>query len=86
MKQFSLARVVVSIIFVGLLATPAIMRWRSAARAATSQVTLAKQVALARHGFYLEEVSRAAGVDFILLQQARQTTCVDIVAHQPVCQ
>ena len=64
MKKLPTARIVVSILFVGMLLTPAIMRRRSSARAA-SVGTLDRQAALARHGFYLEEVSHSAGIDFV---------------------
>jgi hypothetical protein len=64
MKKVPIARIVVSVFFIGLLITPAAMRWRSA-RAASARTTLDRQVALARHGFYLEEVSHAAGIDFV---------------------
>jgi enediyne biosynthesis protein E4 len=65
MKRESIARVIVSIFFVGLLITPAAMRRRLAASTAASRTTLDKQAALVRHGFYLEEVSHTAGIDFI---------------------
>jgi enediyne biosynthesis protein E4 len=65
MKRESIARIITSIFFVGLLITPAAMRRRLAAHTAASRTTLDKQAALARHGFYLEEVSHAAGIDFV---------------------
>jgi enediyne biosynthesis protein E4 len=65
MKQIPWARIAVSIFFVGLLATPAIMRRRLEQRTLAAHTTLDRQAALARHGFYLEEVSHAAGIDFI---------------------
>ena len=65
MKQIPWARIAVSIFFVGLLATPAVMRWRLAQRTLAAHTTLDRQAALARHGFYLEEVSHAAGIDFV---------------------
>jgi hypothetical protein len=65
MKRIPWARTAVSIFFLGLLATPAVMRWRLAQRTLAAHTTLDRQVALARHGFYLEEVSRAAGIDFV---------------------
>ena len=64
MKRVPIARIIVSLFFIGLLITPAAMRWRSA-RAASARNTLDRQVALTRHGFYLEEVSHAAGIDFV---------------------
>jgi hypothetical protein len=65
MRQIPWARIAVSIFFLGLLATPAIMRWRLAQRTLAAHTTLDRQAALARHGFYLEEVSHAAGIDFV---------------------
>ena len=64
MKKMPIARIVVSILFVGMLLTPSIMRRRSSAHAASAG-TLDRQAALARHGFYLEEVSHSAGIDFV---------------------
>ena len=61
MKRPSLARSILGVIFVGLLATPAIIRRVSAKQTAQ----LDKQASLARHGFYLEEVARQSGVHFI---------------------
>ena len=65
MKKIPIARIVVSILFVGMLFTPAIIRRRSSARAASAGTMLDRQAALARHGFYLEEVSHSAGIDFV---------------------
>jgi hypothetical protein len=65
MRQIPWARIAVSIFFLGLLATPAVMRWRLAQRTLAAHSTLDRQAALARHGFYLEEASHAAGIDFV---------------------
>src|SRR6202046_1159565 len=65
MKQIPWARIAVSIFFVGLLATPAVMRWRLAQHTLAAHTTLDRQAALARHGFYLEEVSHAPGINFV---------------------
>jgi enediyne biosynthesis protein E4 len=65
MKQLPIPRIAVSIFFVGLLATPAAMRWRLEQRTLAARTTLDIHAALARHGFYLEEVSRQAGIDFV---------------------
>jgi enediyne biosynthesis protein E4 len=61
MKHPLIARTVLTIVFIGLLATPAIIRRVSAGQ----NDHLDKAAALARHGFYLEEVSKQAGVRFI---------------------
>ena len=58
------ARVLLTIFFIGLLLTPLAMK-RYAARRASDRVAADMQTALARHGFYLTEVSHAAGIDFI---------------------
>jgi enediyne biosynthesis protein E4 len=61
MKHPRIARTVLTIFFVGLLVTPAIIRRVSAGETAH----LDKNAALTRHGFYLEEVSKRAGVNFV---------------------
>ena len=61
MKLSSIARPALVLVFAGLLATPAIVRRLSARHDAH----LDKQTALARHGFYFEEVSQQAGVRFV---------------------
>jgi enediyne biosynthesis protein E4 len=65
MKQIPLARIAVGIFFAGLLATPALMRWRLSGRTLAAHTSLDRQTALARHGFYLEEVSRQIGINFV---------------------
>jgi hypothetical protein len=60
----SLSKLLLAIFFAGLLATPLVLRWRSAKQQQANSRMDAK-VALARHGFYLEEVSHAAGIDFV---------------------
>ena len=64
MKRGPVARILLSIFFVALLATPMVVRRVSAARA-SARVRLDANAALTRHGFYLQEVSRAAGIDFV---------------------
>ena len=59
------ARVLVGLFFVALLAAPVVMKRISAGRDADRSKIDAK-TALARHGFYLEEVSHAAGVTSVL--------------------
>ena len=65
MNREPAVRIIVSIFFAGLLITPAAMRWRSAKSTAAAGSTFDRQGALARHGFYLEEVSHSAGIDFV---------------------
>lgn len=64
MKRVPIARILVSIFFVGLLLTPLAVR-KLAGRNTASQTKLDASEALANHGFYLTEVSHAAGIDFV---------------------
>jgi len=64
MKRGPIARILLTIFFVGLLATPMAIRKVDAARA-EARIRLNADAALARHGFYLTEVSRSAGIDFV---------------------
>jgi hypothetical protein len=57
------ARTLLVIFFVGLIATPVVIR-RWSARRAASQSNVDASSALARYGFHLEEVSRASGINF----------------------
>jgi enediyne biosynthesis protein E4 len=59
-----IARVLVGLFFIALLATPLAIKRMSAGRDADRSKIDAK-TALARHGFYLEEVSHAAGINFV---------------------
>jgi enediyne biosynthesis protein E4 len=58
------ARLFLVLFFLGLLATPFVIKRMSAAGEADKSRADAK-TALARHGFYLEEVSHAAGINFV---------------------
>src|SRR6266853_1978884 len=59
-----IARIVLGILFVGLLATPLVMK-RISARRAEDRSRVGAETALARHGFSLQEVSHAAGINFV---------------------
>jgi enediyne biosynthesis protein E4 len=59
-----IARVLLAFFFIALLATPFVIKRISAGREADKSKTDAT-TALARHGFYLEEVSHSAGINFI---------------------
>jgi hypothetical protein len=59
-----IARALLALFFIALLATPLVMKRISAGREADKSKTDAT-TALARHGFYLEEVSHSAGINFI---------------------
>jgi hypothetical protein len=64
MKRIPIARILIAILFGGLLLTPIVIKRVSLARKA-SATTLDESAALARHGFYLKEVSHEAGIDFV---------------------
>src|SRR5215475_11118450 len=64
MKRGSVPRILLTIFFIGLLATPMAIRHVDAARA-SARIRLNATAALARHGFYLTEDSRAAGISFV---------------------
>lgn len=65
MKRISVARVLLVIFFVGLLATPIVVKRMSSARNSLASQAPDINAAIARHGFYLQEVSHAAGIDFV---------------------
>jgi len=64
MKRIPIARILVSIFFVALLLTPAIIR-RFSGHQSSAQMKFDTKAALANHGFYLTEVSHEAGIDFV---------------------
>src|SRR5271170_6123619 len=64
MKRGPVARILLSIFFVALLVTPVVIRRVSAGRA-SARVKLDANAALLRHGFYFQEMSRTAGIDFV---------------------
>ncbi len=64
MKQGIVARIILAIVFAGLVFSPLIIK-RFAARHDETKTRLDLQTALSRHGFYLQEVSHSAGVDFV---------------------
>ena len=59
-----IARVLLGIFFVGLIVTPLIVR-RLSARRDPNRAGFDAATALARHGFYLKEVSHSAGINFV---------------------
>ncbi|MGA2100398.1 MAG: CRTAC1 family protein [Candidatus Sulfotelmatobacter sp.] len=59
-----IARVLLSIFFVGLIITPLVIK-RISSRRDPNRVGFDSATALARHGFYLQEVSHAAGINFV---------------------
>jgi enediyne biosynthesis protein E4 len=64
MKASIGVRVMVAILFVAMLATPAVIKQISA-RQEEAQAKLDESQALARYGFHLQEVSQQAGVHFV---------------------
>jgi enediyne biosynthesis protein E4 len=64
MAHKRIARVILLILFVGLIATPVLLRHWSARREKV-EAKAVEQSASTRYGFYFEEVSRAAGIHFI---------------------
>ena len=65
MKRKAVLQVILTVIFICLLATPLVVKRISAKRAAASKAELDTKESLARHGFHLQEVSHAAGIDFV---------------------
>jgi hypothetical protein len=63
MSGSPIARILLVIFFLGLLATPLIVKRYSAKSDAGQSGNEA--ASLARHGFYLKEVSREAGINFV---------------------
>jgi hypothetical protein len=64
MSGRTMPRIVVTVLFVGLLAAPVVLK-RAAAHRAAEQASSDAKLALHRHGFYLQEVSQAAGINFL---------------------
>jgi enediyne biosynthesis protein E4 len=64
MKPGPVAKIILAVVFAGLILSPLIIK-RYAAGRADARTKLDIQTALARHGFYLQEVSRTAGVNFV---------------------
>jgi hypothetical protein len=65
MKRIPLARVILTIVFIGMLATPALMRRLSSQRGKPVSPHTDCQAALARYGFCFQEVSHQAGIHFM---------------------
>jgi len=59
-----IARVLLGIFFVGLIVTPLVVR-RMSARREPNRAGFDSATALARHGFYLQEVSHSVGINFV---------------------
>ena len=63
MKRGPAARIALAVFFIGLLASPLLIRRWSSDRDSNA-AKLDASAALARHGFYFREVSHSAGIDF----------------------
>jgi hypothetical protein len=64
MKRGPVARLLLAVSFVALLMTPSVIR-RVSSQRQSARIKLDESSALTRHGFFLKEVSHAAGVDFV---------------------
>jgi len=64
MKRGTIVRTALAILFVVLIAAPVIMK-RMAARRTAEEAGLDSKAALDRHGFYLQEVSKSVGINFV---------------------
>ena len=60
----SFKKVLLIVFFAALLATPVVIRWMSS-HDETSRTKADAQAALNRYGFYLEEVSKSSGINFM---------------------
>src|SRR5690242_15802185 len=63
MTRGKTSRIVLTVIFVALLATPLVVRRLSARRNATVKLDTAN--ALTRYGFYLQEVANPSQINFV---------------------
>ena len=61
-RRIPVARILLAIFFLALLATPLAIKWWQQKKASSPAVD--RQAALSRYGFRLEEVSKASGIDF----------------------
>jgi hypothetical protein len=64
MRSGGLAKILVTVVFVALLATPLVLK-RLAARREAGTARLEASQALARYGFHLQEVAKASGINFV---------------------
>lgn len=65
MKQKLVLQGLLAVIFAGLLVTPLFVNRMNKRHHQENAVALDESESLARHGFYLQEVSHAAGIDFV---------------------
>lgn len=65
MKQNPVYRIILTVVFVGLLASAAVLSRSSAQRSGGAVGPRDAQAAVTRHGFALTEVSKSMGIDFV---------------------
>lgn len=65
MKHTGAARLALGVFFLGLLATPILIKRVSSAHAASGRSALDASASIARHGFHLEEVAERSGIHFV---------------------
>jgi hypothetical protein len=65
MKRIPVARIIVTVIFIGMLATPWMMRRLASQRGRPAARQTDCQAALTRYGFCFQEVSQQAGIHFV---------------------
>src|SRR5215813_8663279 len=64
MKRNRFGRIILTILFGGLIATPLVLK-RMASRGGLANSRLAPTAALSRYGFYLQEVAKQSGISFV---------------------
>ncbi|HKO61581.1 MAG TPA: CRTAC1 family protein [Pyrinomonadaceae bacterium] len=64
MRAGNLAKIVLAVVFVALLATPLVLK-RLAARREAGRTRLDASQALTRYGFHFQEAAQAAGINFV---------------------
>ena len=64
MKGGRIARTLLVVVFISLLAVPLVLK-RFRARSETANTSLGTAAALGRYGFHLTETARSAGIDFV---------------------
>lgn len=65
MKNNQAARIGLAVVFAALLTTPVVIRKVSAKRESQASAALDAKDSIARHGFFLQEVSAASGIHFM---------------------
>ena len=65
MKRPPIARIIVTVVFIGMLATPWMIRHFSHAQARPVASQVDCRAALARYGFCFQQIAHQAGIDFV---------------------